>query len=72
MTVTQPEIEKLKEDFKNITKKDAGEHPADFYAYLHLVQSERIEKLFQYKQTGDNVEHETTWAEMKTYMDQEV
>ncbi|SEB00198.1 hypothetical protein [Pedobacter hartonius] len=71
MTVTQPEIEKLKEDFNQITKSTAEENPADFYAYLHLLGNSRIEKLISYLELNDTISHKLTWSEIKNYLDDE-
>ncbi|CAM4107748.1 hypothetical protein SAMN06265348_103368 [Pedobacter westerhofensis] len=71
MTVMQPEIDKLKEEFNNITNSSAEEKPLDFYAYLHLREVNRIEKLMSYMELSNNISHKPTWAEMKNYLDDE-
>lgn len=71
MTVMQPEIDKLKEEFNEITKRTAEENPIDFYAYLHLREISRIEKLMSYMELSNTISHKPTWAEMKNYLDDE-
>jgi hypothetical protein len=70
MTVMQPEIDKLKEDFNEITQSTAEENPIDFYAYLHLLEVGRIEKLMAYMELNNAISHQPTWAEMKNYLDE--
>jgi len=67
----QPEIDKLKEDFNEITNSTAEENPIDFYAYLHLREINRIEKLMSYIELNNSVSHQPTWAEVKNYLDDE-
>jgi hypothetical protein len=70
MTVMQPEIDKLKEDFNEITNSTPEENPIDFYAYLHLLEINRIEKLMSYMEMSSSISHQPTWAEVKNYLDE--
>jgi len=69
MTVMQPDIDRLKEDFNEITNSTAEENPIDFYAYLHLRELSRMEKLMSYLELNHTISHQPSWAEMKTYLD---
>jgi hypothetical protein len=71
MPIVQSEIDKLKEDFTNITNTTAEDNPIDFYAYLHLLENNRIEKLTYYLELNSIISHKPTWAEMKNYLDEE-
>lgn len=71
MTVTQPEIDKLKEEFNEMTNSTAEESPIDFYAYLHLLEINRIEKLMSYMEMNNAISHRPSWSEMKNYLDNE-
>ena len=70
MTVMQPEIDQLKEEFNEITNSTPEENPIDFCAYLHLRELNRIEQLMEYMETSKAISHKPTWAEMKTYLDE--
>jgi hypothetical protein len=70
MTVMQPEIDKLKEDFNEITNSTAEENPIDFYAYLHLLEINRIEQLLSYIELNSTVSHQPSWAEIKNHLDE--
>jgi len=69
MTVMQPEIDKLKEDFNEITNSTAEENPIDFCAYLHLLEVNRMDQLMSYIELHTNVSHKPTWSEIKNYLD---
>jgi hypothetical protein len=68
MSVTQHEIEKLKEDFKNTTENKAEEKPVDFSAYLHLIQVKKIESLCTRLKLSA-IPHKPSWAEVKNHLD---
>lgn len=70
MSVTQHEIDKLKEDFKNKTANKAEEKPVDFSAYLHLIQVKKIESLCSRLKLSA-IPHKPSWAEVKNHLDDE-
>lgn len=69
MTVMQPEIDKLKEDFTEITNSTAEENPIDFCAYLHLLEVNRMDQLMSYIEVHKNISHKPSWSEIKNYLD---
>lgn len=70
MSVTQHEIDKLKEDFKKTTENKAEEKPVDFSAYLHLIQVKKIESLCSRLKLSA-IPHKPSWAEVKNHLDHE-
>jgi hypothetical protein len=70
MMIMQPEIDKLKEDFNEITNSTPEENPIDFYAYLHLRELNKIEQLMEYIETNKAISHQPSWAEMKNHLDE--
>ena len=68
MSVDQHEIDQLKEDFNEITNKKAEERPADFTAYLHLIQVKKIEQVFSLL-NKNYISHQPSWGEVKNHYD---
>lgn len=69
MSVNQHEIDRLKEDFNEITNKKAEDKPEDFSAYLHLIQIRKIERVFSWIK-ANHITHQPGWADIKNYNDQ--
>jgi hypothetical protein len=69
MSVGKAEIDKLKEDFNQITNHTAEENPIDFYAYLHLLEVSKIDILTSYLELNNTIAHKPTWAEIKNHLD---
>jgi len=68
MSVDQHEIDQLKNDFNEITHKKAEERPADFTAYLHLIQVKKIEQVFSLL-NKNHISHQPSWGEVKNHYD---
>ena len=68
MSVDHHEIDQLKNDFNEITNKKAEERPADFTAYLHLIQVKKIEQVFTWLK-AKHITHQPSWSEVKNHYD---
>lgn len=64
------DIDKLKEDFKSLTGREAADAVADFAAYLHLLQLEKTAQLYAFLEML-SIEHRPSWAEVKNFHDKE-